>query len=85
MEADEPTPPRLLATCENLRTCPRVYAEADEHGSIVVQGDHMSTDEIGALPLPIAPHETAVRIPREILLRAAAELLQQEAAAGAAE
>jgi hypothetical protein len=61
---------RLAGSCSDGVTCPTVWAD-EEHETVVVQGYvDPATDT-----LPPAPDgETRVRIPRSILLAAAAKL-----------
>lgn len=59
----------LTGNCSNGVTCPNIWA--DEDGTVIVQGDQDPTTD--ALP-PTPDGEARVRIPRSILLKAAAKL-----------
>lgn len=58
-----------VAGCDDLATCPGVFVEGDD---VVVQGYQISTDTRAQLTL--AANETAVRLPRQLILDAAARL-----------
>jgi hypothetical protein len=60
----------LSGNCSDGVTCPNVWTD-DADGTVIVQGDKVATVEV----LPPAPHgEARVRIPRQVLLEAAAKL-----------
>lgn len=58
----------LLATC-NQGSCPTIFATEDEH--VVVQGEPIAATEVS---VDVPTHERLVRIPRSVLLDAAAQL-----------
>lgn len=65
----------LVASDESCRngTCPAVFAIDEEPGEAVVQG-YVVTDAEALARLDLPPGETVVRIPRELLIEAAARL-----------
>jgi hypothetical protein len=66
----------LVASDESCKngTCPAVFAIDERPGEAVVQG-YVVTDAEALARLGLPPGETAVRVPLEVLLGAAARLV----------
>jgi hypothetical protein len=62
---------QVAGTCDDIETCPKVFDDG-EHA--VVQGDMVDAATRGHLHL--GPGETAVRLPRRLILDAARRLTE---------
>lgn len=61
----------LAGGSEDGRGCPKIYDE--ESDTVAVQGPVVTDEEVASVMFP-EPHEAVVRIPRAMLLEAAARL-----------
>jgi len=57
-----------------LNSCPTVLGEEGDNVTVIVQGYELDGETTGVLSIPVG--ETAVRIPRDVLVRAAGRLTQ---------
>jgi hypothetical protein len=59
---------------DGINSCPTVLGEAGDGVNVIVQGYELDSETAGALGIPAG--ETAVRIPRSVLLDAAGRLTE---------